>query len=61
MLRPYIIDPAARKTMFGSAFATTARTPGNAAIAPLSSAAAQPITMVCAWPLFATRRTRRRS
>ena len=47
--------------MIGSAFGTTARTAGSAAIVPSSSAAAHPITIVCAVPLFATWRTKRRS
>ena len=55
------VMPAARNTMFGSAFGTTARTDGNAAMVPSSSAAAHPITIVCAVPLFATCRTKRRS
>ena len=53
--------PAAVSTVWGSAFATTARTDGSAAIAPSSSAAAQPITIVWVWPRFATCRTKRRS
>jgi len=55
------VIPAARNTTSGSAFATTARTDGNAAIEPSSSAAAQPITIVSAVPLLATWRTKRRS
>ena len=53
--------PAARNTVSGSALATTARTEGNAAIAPSSRAAAHPMTIVCAGPRFARWRTRRRS
>jgi len=45
---PTASNPAARNTVVGSALATTARTDGNAAIAPSSHAAAQPITIVSA-------------
>ena len=55
------VNPAARNTIAGSALATTARTEGNAAIVPSSSAAAQPITIVCARLALAMWRTKRRN
>src|SRR5438128_3417390 len=44
------LNPAASSTRVGSAPPTTARTLGSAAIAPLSRAAAQPITTVSSRP-----------